>query len=296
MSSGSSHWDFAVTFILGMLLSLASPPEPAPPLERFGIGASLLHYDSLGTVVVKDCYANGPADRAGLLPGDRLVEVNGWPVAGRMFTAVLESLRADVPAPVRLSVDRDTELLEFLIVRARLSDVVAGAGIRYVQTPDSSLGWIAAPLHEREPAAVGGLVRLEGLKSSDCADGQPLAVGGRATFIYFWASWCGWCKSMFPQLASMDTGTTSAKIVLLGVNVDDTCEQFQDAVSTLHPPGTQSWGGGYFVGELVQSVGVHRRGLPTAALLDADGRLTEVVAGSNRIVELFQRVKAGSAP
>ena len=60
----------------------AALSQEVPFPERFGIGATLVEPDSVGTLVVRACSPGGPADQAGLAPGDTLIALDGQSIVG----------------------------------------------------------------------------------------------------------------------------------------------------------------------------------------------------------------------
>ncbi|MBB4287125.1 S41 family peptidase [Roseospira goensis] len=84
-----------------------------------GIGI-LFEIDDAGAVMVREVVAGGPADRAGLHPGDRILAVDGQPFTRPNTRIVRERLRGPVGSTVRLTVQRgsrvDVSLTRGLIV------------------------------------------------------------------------------------------------------------------------------------------------------------------------------------
>ena len=74
---------------------------------------------------------------------------------------------------------------------------------------------------------------------------------------------------------------------LIAVNLDEKCKDFRSAVDKIDPPGEDVWGAGWN-GPLSQVLGVYRRGVPTAALLDRDGRLLQIVTGADAIKQMIR--------
>ena len=62
--------------------------------------------------------ADGPAQRGGLRPGDRILAIDGETVAELPLRAVIERLRGPVGTVVRLSIDREGAPLVLEIERA----------------------------------------------------------------------------------------------------------------------------------------------------------------------------------
>jgi protocatechuate 3,4-dioxygenase beta subunit len=83
-------------------------PGEAPKLELHGIGAVLRVQGD--AVIVADVVAESGAARAGLAPGDRILAVDGVPVASLGFKGTIEHIRGPEGTAVRLRIRRgDTE-------------------------------------------------------------------------------------------------------------------------------------------------------------------------------------------
>jgi C-terminal processing protease CtpA/Prc len=88
-----------------------------PKSEHGGIGVLLDVHN--GSVTVYAPIKNYPADRAGLLPGDRIDAVNGVATAGKGLAAIAGMLRGRASTAVNLTIMREgfREALEFRVVR-----------------------------------------------------------------------------------------------------------------------------------------------------------------------------------
>ena len=284
-----------ISRVCALLLLLAAVVE-APAAEsfapeRFGIGAYLGQADSLSPIKVLQCVRGGPADRAGLLPGDIFKELDDLDLRGVRLDRVMELLLIDEPRPVHVTVLRDSLELSLVILRQRIADIAAGVGLKYVLDPNTKT-YRPAPLHEADPWQVGqSLPGLEAL-SRECT---PVSVGfpkDRATFVYFWASWCKPCKNLIATLkATGDSLQAPPAAALIGINLDESCEVFAEAASRLSPPGEQYWGGGTH-GEWAQRVRTYRRGIPTGVLLDGAGRIWRITTGADSLLAALKELEA----
>lgn len=81
-----------------------------------GIQARLVWSPSEG-VRVLDTTPEGPADRAGVLAGDRLIAIEGEPVVGLPAQAVHELLEGEVGSWVQITVDRSGEWVQLRVER-----------------------------------------------------------------------------------------------------------------------------------------------------------------------------------
>ena len=69
-----------------------------------GVGVEVDMRDGLLTVLRP--IDGSPADRAGLLPGDQVIAVDGWSTRGRQLDQVLQRIRGERGTPVRLHIRR----------------------------------------------------------------------------------------------------------------------------------------------------------------------------------------------
>ena len=85
-------------------------------------GAGGIHarmaYSEEGGLRVVDAPPSGPAARAGIAVGDRIVSIDGDPIDTMSMSDVVESLRGRVGTVVRLVVARGSETLVFDVPRA----------------------------------------------------------------------------------------------------------------------------------------------------------------------------------
>jgi carboxyl-terminal processing protease len=88
--------------------------------ELVGLGISIEYIDREPVIVapIKD----SPAEKAGLLPGDVIVKIDGIPTLGMTDSEVSSLLRGDAGTTVTLTVERDGEakLLDITVERARI--------------------------------------------------------------------------------------------------------------------------------------------------------------------------------
>ena len=254
--------------------------------DKYGIGVTLVRYDSTGAITIKDCSPGGPAQLVGLLPGDRLWNLDGVSVSGRSFAEVIEYLISERPDTVRITVLRDSTAFSVEVVRARFSDIAAKSGLRYVPTRDS-LSFMTIPAEEKAQLTVGSLFEPTGLKDIHCNDAKLLLPARTQTFLYFWASWCGPCKALIQQLEAQRQEVAGRTLNVVGLNVDSHCDLFRAVADSLHPLGEQYWCGGWY-GDLPQAFRVYRRGIPTGALIDGEGRLIAVSTAVDSVLLLFK--------
>jgi carboxyl-terminal processing protease len=116
-----------------------------------GIGVVLDARDAAGskcTRVAEACrlevvivLEDNPGWNAGLEPGDVITAVDGTPVDGTSFTAIVSQIAGDESGTVDLSIDREGSGMSFSIERAELvipavEYAVPSAGVGYIKIPD----------------------------------------------------------------------------------------------------------------------------------------------------------------
>ena len=254
--------------------------------DKYGVGVTLVQHDTTSAITIKNCSSGGPAQLAGLLPGDRLLSLDGASVSGWSFAKVVDYLLSERPDTVRITVLRDSTAINATVVRARFSDIAARSGLRYVPTRDS-LRFMMAPVDEKAQLTVGSLLEPTGLKDIHCDDAKLLLPARTQTLLYFWASWCGPCKMLIQQLNAQRKDVVGRPLNVVGLNVDNHCEVFRAAADSLQPLGEQFWSGGWY-GDLSQAFRVYRRGIPTGALIDDEGRLIAVSTGVDSVLLLLR--------
>jgi C-terminal processing protease CtpA/Prc len=91
--------------------------------ERAGsIGAMLSRDNETGSVYVRDLFPGLAAEKAGLLPGDEIIMIDGRYVRDVDAAQVRGMLRGDVGTVVRLTVARGELVLRVRVVRSALRD------------------------------------------------------------------------------------------------------------------------------------------------------------------------------
>jgi len=131
-------------FVLGMLVLVfmaasvrrsASFSEVTPQQgpDPYSIGASIFVNPMKGCpVIVTTMWSNSPAERAGIRPGDRLLEVDGKIVSAMSFQELSKSLRSDQPGPVALELWRRGKEYRAVVEREKLSAILARVGMKRV--------------------------------------------------------------------------------------------------------------------------------------------------------------------
>jgi len=87
-----------------------------------GIGATVEKDEETGGMRIVQPLSGSPAEAAGLLPGDIIIEVGGENITEASLDDIISDVRGPAGTPVRLSIQRDgeEELIEFTIIRDRI--------------------------------------------------------------------------------------------------------------------------------------------------------------------------------
>lgn len=90
--------------------------------EFEGIGATVDQDEDTGALTIISPLPGSPAEAAGLLPGDKIVQVGGKDITHLSQTEVINQVRGPAGTPVRLGILREgeAELLEITVIRDRI--------------------------------------------------------------------------------------------------------------------------------------------------------------------------------
>jgi peroxiredoxin len=240
----------------------AAPPVPSikaphPPATVVRAAGMILEVRR-GRVVVTDVARGSPADRAGILPLDVLLVVNG---------RSLVDLDPVTPQQV-LGLLQYEQTLRTRIVLGR------GAGTLSVDLPqDPGETWTAPvePVELRPGMEAPPFSGLD-LKGKEVA---LLDLRGRPVLIDFWASTCPPClKNAIPlrRIADQHAGL----LTIVGVSLDEDRRAFEAFAYNQHLPGIQIFDGGGWRGPIARLYGVAENGIPRYVLLDPDGRIVSI--------------------
>ncbi len=230
-------------------------PHPSTPIVR---AAGMTLELRRGRVVVTDVDKGSPAERAGVLPLDVVLVVNG---------RSLVDLDPISPQQV-LGLLQYEQTLRTRMVLGR------GPGTLSVDLPqDPGETWTAplAPV-ELRPGMEAPLFTGIDLK------GREVALQGlrkKPVLIDFWASTCPPClKNVIPlrRIADQYAGL----LTIVGVSLDEDRRAFEAFAYNQHLPGIQIFDGGGWRGPIARQFGVVESGIPRYVLLDADGRIAAI--------------------
>ncbi len=230
-------------------------PHPSEPVVR---AAGMTLDLRRGRVVVTDVAKGSPADRAGVLPLDVLLVVNG---------RSLVDLDPISPQQV-LGLLQYEQTLRTRIVLGR------GPGTLSVDLPqDPGETWTAPPAPvELRPGMEAPLFTGLDLKGREVA---LRSLRKKPVLIDFWASTCPPCvKNAIPlrRIADQYAGL----LTIVGVSLDEDRRAFEAFAYNQHLPGIQIFDGGGWRGPIARQFGVSESGIPHYVLLDADGRIAAI--------------------
>ena len=130
--------------------------------EFEGIGA-FVDVDEEGKIVLVGIFEEGPAEQAGLLKGDRVLEVDGVSVVGRTLYEAIGLIRGPAGSAVTLLVERAETAAPFevTVTRARLEIAITESEMR-----NDGIGYIrlyefSAPASQRMQAGLRELLSQE---------------------------------------------------------------------------------------------------------------------------------------
>jgi carboxyl-terminal processing protease len=130
--------------------------------EFEGIGA-FVDVDEEGKIVLVGIFEEGPAEQAGLLKGDRVLEVDGVSVVGRTLYEAIGLIRGPAGSAVTLLVERADAAAPFevTVTRARLEIAITESEMR-----NDGIGYIrlyefSAPASQRMQAGLRELLSQE---------------------------------------------------------------------------------------------------------------------------------------
>ncbi len=131
---GTKDVEFTDGIYKGFIASLGDPYSTYYTAEEYkaltesssgvycGIGASVSQDAKTGIITIIKPFKDGPAFKAGMLPGDILYKVNGKEVTGEDLTQVVAKLKGEVGTSVKVTVKRESkdEPITYTITRKKI--------------------------------------------------------------------------------------------------------------------------------------------------------------------------------
>ena len=90
--------------------------------EYAGIGVSVTMTEER-YIEVLSVFADSPADKVGILPGDILIEVNGEDIVELGYYKAIDMVRGEIGTSVNLTIDREGERISFDVIRDKVTEV-----------------------------------------------------------------------------------------------------------------------------------------------------------------------------
>lgn len=116
--------------------------------EYGGIGSIIQYYDN--NVHISEPYENFPAHKAGLLPGDAILEVNGVNTEGKSVSEVSELLKGQPGSKITLKVKRDEE--KEILTKTLTREKIKIDNIPYYTVLDGGVAYIILNQFTKEAA------------------------------------------------------------------------------------------------------------------------------------------------
>ncbi len=144
LAMASSPW----LFCQGEARTMPRSELPAD-FDRF-VPGTIIQLAPDGGIRVVSTWPGGPADVAGICPGDEILAANGVLGSDRTFQDFLTAIVSDKPAPVDLKIKRGTQTLDFHVARVRESTLAALSEQKFARLPFFPLGerLVTVPLDE----------------------------------------------------------------------------------------------------------------------------------------------------
>jgi thiol-disulfide isomerase/thioredoxin len=112
------------------------------------------------------------------------------------------------------------------------------------------------------------------LKSKEGATTNLSSLRGKPVFLDFWATWCGPCKGMVPDLVKLYGETAPKGLVWLGIDNDENPEAAEKFISQKHIPWRN-----YHDLDGAMGAAFQRNSIPLGVLIDAQGTIRFYATG-----------------
>jgi C-terminal processing protease CtpA/Prc len=124
-------------------------------------GTIIRRAPDMKAIDVLNTWPDGPAEKAGVCPGDQITAVNGIPVPGHTWDEMLNQLVSPVPSPIELKIMRHGQELNFRFDRARETTLAQLSHERYVRGRQPMAGTQVFPVPAGEaPEEIGEVGRF----------------------------------------------------------------------------------------------------------------------------------------
>jgi len=113
------------------------------------VPGAIIRFTEKQPILVGDTWHNGPAERAGICPGDKIVAVNGVPAAENTMDRMLHEIVSAKPSVVVLTIRRGDQTLEFHVRRVRESTLARLSHQKFLNDPSLGRPAQAVPRSEK---------------------------------------------------------------------------------------------------------------------------------------------------
>lgn len=243
---------------LGLPLNAEEAAASAKP-DPMVIGASLVQRKS--GCKVRMVYENGPAYKAGLRTGDRLLQVNGKAVDGLKNHDVIHLIQQKDPVVLQIR-DSAGKTRSLTIAKVKHSAVT--------KEWDGLPNFLHDPLDELKPGDVAPDITALYL------DGKQIKLSdwrGKPVLVVFWATWCVPCVNEIPTLLDVYRKYHDKGLEILGVSFDSDKLKLDKFLTDEKIPWPQHFDGMAFDGGISMEWGLSF--IPVVALIDKHGKIVE---------------------